>query len=280
MSERDEGLVERLFLDSVIVATDTARSLSTHAGNVLRRLNLKFGPLHLTPEGFDDVRRLAVNQIRNVLDIPNGGHDSSKAPPLPDPVEIARAMLELGAPPAASADQDLTIEEEVRRRFSALLDPERDHEGQRIALPALVGQLGPDEARILRYLHHAGEAPVVDVYAVPTLGRGSTLVAESLSVVVERAGGDQVDRGPALLANLARLGLVKVSRRELSGHGDYQLIEASPEFEAAEHHARDELGQRAKAVRRSVRLTPLGRELCRIALGSEGSRPEDDDTPE
>lgn len=264
-------LFERLVIDSLIVATDTARTVSTHAGNVLRRLDLGVGAVRLTPEGFDDARRLAISQIRQALDIPEDTRtDGSGPPPLPDPVEIAKAMLEVNGRPL-DGDASLTPEDRVRRRFEALLDPERDSGSHGTTLASIVTQLTPDEARILRYLHDTGQSPIVDAYAVPTLGRGSTLLAETLSVIVERAGGDHADLGPALLANLHRLGLVKISRRELAGHGDYQLIEAGPEFEEAERKAKDELGQRIKAVRRSVRLTPLGRELCRIALGTQGA---------
>ena len=271
-------LVERLLLDSVVIATDTARSVGGHAGNVLRRLDLGVGAVRLTPEGLDEMRRLVVAQIRLALDIPDTTRaNGSKPPPLPDPVEIARAMLELRDRPEPADEPGPSAQDEVRRRFEMLLDPERRSDGHETTLASLVVQLTPDEARILRYLHHAGEAPIVDVYAVPTLGRGSTLLAESLSVIVERAGGDNADLGPALLANLSRLGLVKLSRRELAGHGDYQLIEASPEFEEAERHARDDLGQRAKSVRRSARLTPLGRELCQIALGTAGTDVDADD---
>lgn len=276
MSER--RLLERLLLDSVIVATDTARTVGAHAGNVLRRLDLGVGAVRLTPEGFDEVRRLAIAQIRQALDIPDETRtNGSKPPPLPDPVEIAKAMLELRGRPDPADEPAPTAEDEVRRRFEMLLDPERRNDGHETTLASLVVQLTPDEARILRYLHHAGEARIVDVYAVPTLGRGSTLLTESLSIIVERAGGDHADLGPSLLANLSRLGLVKLSRRELAGHGDYQLIEASPEFEEAERHARDDLGQRAKSVRRSARLTPLGRELCQIALGTPGTEVEPGD---
>jgi hypothetical protein len=272
MTER--RLVERLLLDSVIIATDTARTVGEHAGSVLRRLDLGLGPLRLTPEGFDDIRRLTISQIRRALDIPDEARgNGSGPPPLPDPVEIAKAMLELRGKPAhpPGGEAAPSAEDEVRRRFAALLDPEKSSGSHEATLASIVVQLTPDEARILRYLHHVGEAPYVDVYAVPTLGRGSTLVTESLSVIVERAGGDHPDLGPALLANLHRLGLIRLSRRELAGHGDYQLIEASSEFDEADRHAREELGQRTKVVRRSVRLTPLGRELCRLALGTPGT---------
>lgn len=265
-------LFERLLLDSVVVATDAARSISTHAGNVLRRLDLGVGPIRLTPEGFDDMRRLAIFQIRQALDIPDDARRNGDGPPpLPDPIEIAKAMLELGDRTGSDAIPPRNAEDEVRRRFEALLDPEKQAGSHEATLASIVVQLTPDEARILRYLHHTGEAPIVDVYAVPTLGRGSTLLTESLSVIVERAGADHPQLGPTLLANLSRLGLVRLSRRELVGHGDYQLIEASPEFEAAERRAREELGQRTKAARRSVRLTPLGRELCQLALGTPGT---------
>jgi len=265
-------LFERLVLDSVIIATDTARTVSTHAGNVLRRLDLGIGAVRLTPEAFDEARRLAISQIRQALDIPDDARtDGSGPPPLPDPVEIARAMLEANGGQIDGGDSPSTPEDRVRKRFEALLDPERDSDSHGATLASIVTQLTPDEARILRYIHQTGETPIVDAYAVPTLGRGSTLMAESLSVLVERAGGDHPNLGPALLANLHRLGLVKLSRRELAGHGDYQLIEAGPEFEDADRKAREELGQRTKSVRRSVRLTPLGRELCRIALGTHGA---------
>jgi hypothetical protein len=71
----------------------------------------------------------------------------------------------------------------------------------------------------------------------------------------------QLDRVPAYLNNLYRLGLIWFSREPLEDPTDYQVLEAKPDVIEAKRS-----GGRAKTVRRSILLTPFGEDFCRICL--------------
>jgi hypothetical protein len=144
----------------------------------------------------------------------------------------------------------------LRDRGAELLERSADVEYEEEFHPAyerILTQLAPDEARILRLLATRGAQPAVDVRAGKALGIGSEMVAE--------AGCRYLDRVPAYLNNLYRLGLIWFSREPLEDPLDYQVLEAQPDVIEAKRS-----GGRAKTVRRSILLTPFGEDFCRICL--------------
>jgi hypothetical protein len=70
-----------------------------------------------------------------------------------------------------------------------------------------------------------------------------------------------LDRVPAYLNNLHRLGLVWFSREPVDDLSAYQVLEAQPEVQKAMDRA-----GRARTVRRSVHMTPFGRDFCEVCL--------------
>lgn len=283
--------LQQLAFDSVVVAGETTKQGMHAYGNLLRRANIGVGPVRFTPEGAGYIRDVFIEQLREALDIPepppaiDGSDDHHVTIPLraPDPAAVARALLEMqpkmlrdliqhDQPDAAAAKEAarrLTSNEHLRARFAALLDPEHSDVELFPAFISIVSQLSPDQARMLRHLHVEGPAPAVDVVSLPRFavsGGTGRLVAQSLNVLTDRSGGDDAERGPAHLHNLIRLGLVAIEDRELPDHGDYQLIEAGHVYESVVDQVAATSGQRAKTVRQTVRLTPLGQELCRLSL--------------
>jgi hypothetical protein len=157
-------------------------------------------------------------------------------------------------PPSPTAD--------LREQGTKLLRQSADVSYDESAHPAyarILGELAPDEARILRMLALEGPQPAVDVRTAKAL-INSELVAPGLSMIGEQAGCRYLDRVPAYLNNLYRLGLIWFSRESLDPHR-YQVLEAQPDVLAALHS-----GGRGKTVRRSVHLTPFGEDFCRICL--------------
>jgi hypothetical protein len=67
---------------------------------------------------------------------------------------------------------------------------------------------------------------------------------------------------PAYLNNLFRLGLIWFSRETLSEIAPYQVLEAQPEVVEALRAG----GRTARAVRRSIHLTPFGCDFCEACL--------------
>ena len=194
-------------------------------------------PAELMQEASDEVRDFA----RHLLGMPNGSDPlaSEEAPEPPHHVTLRERGAELLA---QSADVD--YDEPSHPAFEHVLD-----------------ELAPDEARILRLLHGAGPQPGVDVRESRPLGIAAQLVAEGISMIGTQSGCRFLDRVPAYLSNLERLGLIWFSREPLGDPLRYQVLEAQPEVAEALRRA-----GRGKTVRRSIKLTPFGEDFCATVL--------------
>jgi hypothetical protein len=136
-----------------------------------------------------------------------------------------------------------------------------DEEFTHPAYERILTSLAPDEARILRLMAQEGPRAAVDVRTWRPLDVGSEIVEPGLTMIGQQAGCRYIDRVPAYLNNLYRLGLIWFSREPLSDQSVYQVLEAQPEVQAAVRRA-----GRAKTVRRSIRLTPFGIDFCETCL--------------
>jgi hypothetical protein len=134
------------------------------------------------------------------------------------------------------------------------------------AYARILDELTPDEARILRLMATTGPQPSVDVRTGRPLRIGSELVASGLTVIGSAAGCRYLERVPAYLNNLFRLGLIWFSHEELHDLRGYQVLEAQPEVTDARKHA----GRAARVVRRSIALTPFGTDFCTVCLPLDG----------
>ena len=151
----------------------------------------------------------------------------------------------------------------LRERGAELLRQSADVRHPEEAHPAygrILGDLAPDEGRILRLLATEGPQPAVDVRAGKGLVPGSQLVAPGLSMIGAHAGCRDLDRVPAYLNNLFRLGLIWFSREPFEDRVRYQVLEAQPDVLAAMREGR------ARTVRRSIHLTPFGADFCETCL--------------
>jgi hypothetical protein len=167
-------------------------------------------------------------------------------------------------PSPPPGESDATQPRSLRDRGAELLERSADVEYEEQFHPAyerILSQLAPDEARILRLLATRGAQPAVDVRAGKALGMGSEMVAPGLNMIGPEAGCRYLDRVPAYLNNLYRLGLIWFSREPLEDPTDYQVLEAQPDVIEAMRS-----GGRAKTVRRSISLTPFGEDFCRVCL--------------
>jgi len=166
-----------------------------------------------------------------------------------------------------AAEPDASPRELLRAEGAELLRQSADVAGDDDLHPAfgrIVGELAPDEARILRLLASEGAQPVVDVRAANLIGVGSQLVAPNLNMVGRQAGCRHIDRAPAYLTNLVRLGLVCFADRPIEDAIAYQVLEAQPHvLEALKSTAR------ARSVQRRLELTDFGKEFCAACFGPE-----------
>ena len=138
------------------------------------------------------------------------------------------------------------------------------------AYERILGDLAPDEGRILRLLASEGPQPAVDVRTARPLNIGSKLVAAGLSMIAEQAGCRRRDRTHAYLNNLFRLGLIWFSRERLEDPRRYQVLEAQPDVVGAMRQA-----GRGTTVRRSIHLTPFGEDFCQLCLPLDGAEESD-----
>jgi hypothetical protein len=122
-------------------------------------------------------------------------------------------------------------------------------------------ELAPDEARIVRLLMREGPQPTVDVYAANLIGIGTQLVARDLTMIGTEAGCRHVEKVPAYLNNLRRLGLIAITHEAVKDPMRYQVLEAQPEAVEAMSDA-----GRAKTVHKRIEMTPFGIDFCNTVL--------------
>jgi hypothetical protein len=156
----------------------------------------------------------------------------------------------------------------LRDRGAELLRQSADVNFEEEAHPAyarILDDLAPDEARILRLLVLEGNQPAVDVRSgwIP-VNAASEMVASGISMIGAEAGCRVLEDVPAYLNNLFRLGLIWFSREPVSDPLRYQVLEAQPDV----IEAMGEAG-RGRTVRRSIELTPFGRDFCELCLPLE-----------
>ena len=160
-----------------------------------------------------------------------------------------------------------TADASLRAQGAQLLRESADVEAVDGAHPAyarILPDLAPDEARILRMLMLCGPQPCIDVRAANLIGVGSQLVAHGLTMIGTEAGCRHVERIPAYLNNLRRLGLVAISNEALEDPLRYQVLEAQPDAVEAIKRAR-----RARTIHRRVEMTPFGTDFCETVLPLE-----------
>src|SRR4051812_14638802 len=184
---------------------------------------------------------------------------------------------ENGDAPAASEDDDGVAaevgEEETRAPRAALRErgaelPRRsaeldlDDEDAHPAYARMLGELAPDEARILRLLVIEGPQPSVDVRTSGPIGMlKDELVAPGLNIIGMEAGVRHPVRVKRYLDNLYRLGLVWFSREEISDQARYQVLEAQPEVTEAMAEVR-----RSRTVGRDTPFARCGEDSAAACL--------------
>jgi hypothetical protein len=201
--------------------------------------------------GLGSEMRVSLRQLLGVVDsplsaMPGGRMFDRVIPPRPAVAVTAaadRPLREVGA--------------ELLRQSTDLRHDDDLHP----AYARILGDLAPDEARILRLLFTEGSQPAVDVRTSRPLNLATQLVAPGLSMIGAQAGCRHVDRVPAYLNNLYRLGLIWFSREPVSDRLRYQVLEAQPDVSSAMREA-----GRGKTIRRSILLTPFGEDFCEVCL--------------
>ena len=213
----------------------------------LRTLGWSLGTLRflITRDGVEAISSETREQLRRLLGI----------------TDLERRLDRV---PEPSDSQDADHRAQLKELGAELLARSADVEHDDEAHPAyerILTSMAPDEARILRLIAVEGARASIDVRTWRPLDKGSELVEPGISMVGQEAGLRHHDRVPAYLNNLERLGLIWFSREPLEDLSAYQVLEAQPEVEQAMSRA-----GRGRTVRRSLRMTPFGRDFCEVCL--------------
>ena len=210
-----------------------------------------------------EVARDVAEATRTVSDVARA---VAAGVPLPKALLDATVSLSSVVLADATPREPDASEKTLRERGEELLHRSRDvwseDDDTHPAYARILGDLAPDEARILLLLLRGGPQPSVDVRTGGPVGLiSSALVAPGMSMIGARAGCRYLDEVPAYLNNLFRLGLIWFSREQLEDPMEYQVVEAQPDVLEAMHSVRF-----PKVVRRSIHLTPFGAGFCKVCL--------------
>jgi hypothetical protein len=194
-----------------------------------------------------------LTYLRDLLGVPVDGGGVPAAPPQ----NAGSDVVETEERPTQSALRERGAEL-LRRSADVDLHDDEAHP----AYVRILGELAPDEARILRLLVLEGPQPSVDVRTGGPIGKlKDELVAPGLNMISMEAGLRRPEHVGRHLHNLYRLGLIWFSREQLADQARYQVLEAQPEVARAMADA-----GRGRTVRRSINLTPFGDDFCRMCL--------------
>ncbi|MEV6767444.1 Abi-alpha family protein [Nocardia sp. NPDC051030] len=172
-----------------------------------------------------------------------------------------RQALGVTPPQAADAAPEASPATELRARGAELLRRSADfHEAEddsnHPAYARILGELAPDEARIIRHLYLDGPQPALEVRT----GRYAT--GGEFNLLGDDAALRYPNRVEDYLTNLDRLGLTDITREPLGNPNRYQLLEALPDVRRL--LKRTSFG--TKVLYRTIELTSFGAGFVRTCL--------------
>lgn len=135
---------------------------------------------------------------------------------------------------------------------------------------ALLLHLVPDEARILAALADGTSYPLIHVQS---RSNGWRTVLANASTVGRAAGVQVPDAVPLYVGRLRALGLAEEGPADDSLAVHYDILLGEPSVRRAEEDAKEAGRLNSRMIRRTLRISPLGRRLW------QACRPEDDLEP-
>lgn len=171
----------------------------------------------------------------------------------PEAYRLSRPRSAPGTEPVAEPTPARLLDELLNASVDADSATSRDE-----LYRALLLRLVPDEARILAVLADDSAHPLVHVQSKANGGR--TVLANA-STVGRAAEVQLPEATTAYVTHLRALGLVEEGPADDVLAARYDILLGDPEVRGAEVKARDDGRLGARTVRRTVRLSALGREL-------------------
>lgn len=123
-----------------------------------------------------------------------------------------------------------------------------------------IGELVPDEARILGALSDGATFPLVHA-TESFMGRSSRILVENFTTVGKPAMVKLLEQVPAYVAHLRSLGLVDTAGEDKSQDLKYQILENDLAVRQTIEAVTGTKGSPVKFQRRTLRITELGRQF-------------------
>ena len=182
--------------------------------------------------------------------------DDNARPQLPARVEAREGAAQ--SPPAQSPPASM---EDLLRRSLRQTPAESREELHRL----LLGELAPDEARIVAFLG-AGRGHALLHVAEP--GRDGRRVLENASNIGREAAVTVPELTSAYIRRLLTLGLVEIGPEDHSLREQYEILVADATVRDAIESAGGRGPRRPKISRHTLRISPLGSELWQTVGGA------------
>jgi len=163
-----------------------------------------------------------------------------------------------------------TAEETPQSLLRALLETSMDQsreQSQTTYFVAILKSLMPDEARILAALSDGSAYPLIHVAEGSLVGAAGRRELENVSSIGRAAGVLWLDMVPSYVGRLRALGLVETGPEDETAEVKYEMLETDNAVRQTIERIARTSRQKPRIVRRTLRLSPLGRALwaaCRM----------------
>ena len=240
------------------LAQPTVREVGMFAGESVRAILL---PIRKAIDGYTEVVESLSEKVSQKLRVIPAERFASP------PANVAGPILE--------AVRFVPLESPLHDLYANLLAKSMDAATASSAHPAfvaIINQLTPDEARILAFLSHGVDVPILSVTDEdpernPATGRTWTTVLRNFTLVGADAGCTAPHLGTAYLDNLARLGVLEAdSTLQLFNPPAYERLESSAEVIAAKAAIESREGHDAAFHRSFFGLTDFGKLLLKASI--------------
>ncbi|WP_233608006.1 Abi-alpha family protein [Nocardia stercoris] len=172
---------------------------------------------------------------------------------------VRESLLRALSSPEPEATEDAGLRErgaDLLRRSANVHSIDGDHP----AYARILGELAPDEARVLRLLYLDGPQPALGIRTGRRLTPGAQRYETGLNLIGEEAALRHPERVDHYLTNLRRLGLLEFNQEALGNPARYQLLESSVRKRL------ERAGFGTRVYYRSIELTGFGTDFVRTCL--------------
>lgn len=212
--------------------------------------------LDLAQKGLSTAERLALSTLRKRMD---AVVDADERPADDTDSESPDAPAARHATPShhGAAPAPLNAVASMARLLDASQTQTATSAREALAL-RMVKHLVPDEARILAALSDGHSAALMHLGAGPMVGPATQRWLENLSPVGKEAGVALIDRTSEYIGHLRELGLLESGEEDKSLQLKYQILEADTVLRKTSEEI-EKAGLRPKLIRRTIRMTELGK---------------------